>query len=187
MKNDELLKEARKSVCYEANVLMLGHEQEERRIFLKHLVERIDAVLAQPAPQTRGLPLIAVAGQLEVTIADVMHRCDVWLAAEQSKVRPDNALIALLCDCIRLAREYADYATVNPQTIPIQQKLILLPCPFCGADPIVTEDASENKRVICNNCGACTAEKGMLEKAVSAWNRRAYVRHNLLAEVEVEP
>lgn len=37
------------------------------------------------------------------------QRCRVYLSQEQEKVAPDNGLIAILCDSVRLAREYADY------------------------------------------------------------------------------
>jgi indole-3-glycerol phosphate synthase len=36
------------------------------------------------------------------------RRCRLALKAEQEKISPDNALIAVLCDAVRIAREYTD-------------------------------------------------------------------------------
>ncbi len=41
------------------------------------------------------------------SIAYFDHRCKVRLYEEQRKPDPDNALIALLCEAVRLGREYA--------------------------------------------------------------------------------
>jgi hypothetical protein len=54
---------------------------------------------------------VAVAGRMETTIATFQQRCDRLLADEQQKIAPDNALIAVLCDAVRLAREYVELAT----------------------------------------------------------------------------
>jgi hypothetical protein len=51
----------------------------------------------------------AVGGRrIERTIADLERAALVCLAEEQEKPNPDNALIAVLCDTVRLGREYAD-------------------------------------------------------------------------------
>ncbi len=56
-----------------------------------------------------GLP--EVAGRvLPTTLADFERRCRVYLREEQAKPSPDNALVALLCDGVRLAREAVDSA-----------------------------------------------------------------------------
>ena len=48
------------------------------------------------------------------TLAEFIHACEVHIAAEQEKISPDTALIALLCDAVRLSREYANVlATVE--------------------------------------------------------------------------
>jgi hypothetical protein len=44
---------------------------------------------------------------MEGSNADFERRCLVYLAEEQDKLSPDNGLIALLCDGVRLAREYS--------------------------------------------------------------------------------
>lgn len=49
-----------------------------------------------------------VAGErMERTLDDFVRACEVLLDEEQSKVAPNNALIAVLCDAVRLTREYA--------------------------------------------------------------------------------
>jgi hypothetical protein len=58
--------------------------------------------------------LPAVGGdRLERTLADFERACLVCLDDEQRRPNPDNALIAVLCDAVRLARE---------QTPPLAQE-----------------------------------------------------------------
>jgi hypothetical protein len=68
------------------------------------------------------LVLLAVAGRMEGSNADFEHRCLVYLAEEQDKLSPDNGLIALLSDGVRLAREYsaAMQSQQNTLTAPIK-------------------------------------------------------------------
>jgi hypothetical protein len=46
-----------------------------------------------------------VAGRMECSNADFEYRCLICIADEQDKPLPDNALIAVLCDAVRLARK----------------------------------------------------------------------------------
>ena len=55
----------------------------------------------------RELPSVG-GRRIDCTNAMFEHRCRVYLDHEQKKVAPDNGLIALLCDAVRLAREYND-------------------------------------------------------------------------------
>ena len=48
------------------------------------------------------------------------HRCRVYIEAEQKKVAPDNGLIAVLCDAVRVAREYADNRRAEPPHPPAE-------------------------------------------------------------------
>jgi hypothetical protein len=57
---------------------------------------------------------------MEGSNADFEHRCMVYLAEEQDKLSPDNGLIALLCDGVRLAREYSS-AMQSGQKIELWQ------------------------------------------------------------------
>lgn len=55
------------------------------------------------------LVLPEIAGRsLGCSLNEFERRCKAWLATEQEKPLPDNALIALLCDAVRLGREYGD-------------------------------------------------------------------------------
>lgn len=58
-----------------------------------------------------GLP--QVAGRLECTLMDLERRARIHIRDEQERPNPDNALIATLCDAVRCAREYVEYATVG--------------------------------------------------------------------------
>lgn len=50
-----------------------------------------------------------VAGRkLETSLGDHVRRCEALILEEQERVNPDNALIAALCDSVRLAREHID-------------------------------------------------------------------------------
>lgn len=52
-----------------------------------------------------GLPVVG-GDRLMTSLDDFEHRCLVHLREEQLRVSPDNGLIALLCDAVRLAREH---------------------------------------------------------------------------------
>lgn len=52
-----------------------------------------------------GLPVVG-GWRLEGTLADHVRGCRVLIDQEQTSAHPDNALISLLCDSVRLAREY---------------------------------------------------------------------------------
>lgn len=56
------------------------------------------------------MSLPEVAGRvLTVPIQTFVNRCLVHIEEEQRRANPDNALIAVLCDAVRLAREYVDF------------------------------------------------------------------------------
>jgi hypothetical protein len=49
---------------------------------------------------------VSVAGRFEWSLAEFYHRSLVCIEAEQQKPLPDNALISVLCNAVRLGREY---------------------------------------------------------------------------------
>jgi hypothetical protein len=63
--------------------------------------------VAAPGMDDKRLPDVG-GRRLECTIAVFERRCQVLLGEEQRKPSPDNALIAVLCDAVRCAREYVD-------------------------------------------------------------------------------
>lgn len=50
---------------------------------------------------------------LRTTIAEFEHRCEVHIEAELAKINPDNSLIDLLCDAVRLSREHMDWWSIR--------------------------------------------------------------------------
>jgi hypothetical protein len=66
--------------------------------------------------QLRNLPTVG-GSYVEGTLNDLAHRAQVHLGTEQEKPLPDNALIAVLCDTVRLVREWERHtdAYVNCQ------------------------------------------------------------------------
>lgn len=52
-----------------------------------------------------NLPEVAGVGPAG-TLADFERACRVCIRDEQAKPNPDNHLIAVLCDAVRLKREY---------------------------------------------------------------------------------
>jgi hypothetical protein len=58
---------------------------------------------ATPDGSPYSLP--TVSGRLERTLDALERGALVMLAHEQEKILPDNALIAVLCDTVRLCRE----------------------------------------------------------------------------------
>lgn len=69
---------------------------------------------------------IAVAGRMEKTIDAHVRACEVHLADEQAKPLPDSALIAVLCDSIRMAREYVESQPAVPRDALPAEPLALL-------------------------------------------------------------
>jgi hypothetical protein len=65
---------------------------------------------------------LVVGGRMERSIADFIRACGVHLTDEQEKIAPDTALIAVLCDGVRMAREYLAYvASVIPSSQPFTE------------------------------------------------------------------
>ena len=56
---------------------------------------------------------IQVAGRMERTVHDLERACLQKLEWEQGQLLPDNGLIAVLCDTVRLARESSDMFKEN--------------------------------------------------------------------------
>ena len=54
---------------------------------------------------------IVAGSRLLGSIADFVRACETHIVEEQDMPSPNNALIATLCDAVRLAREYCDHAT----------------------------------------------------------------------------
>ena len=64
----------------------------------------------------------------------------------------------------------------------------LKPCPFCGMPAVMHNDSGIDTLyyVSCSCCAACS-NQGTKEKAIEAWNRRAYedkLRENLLKIID---
>jgi hypothetical protein len=68
-----------------------------------------------PDEPTKRKRLPEVGGRvLPTTIASFTGRCLAHIQFEQEKAFPSNALIELLCDAVRLAREFTDSQRVMP-------------------------------------------------------------------------
>lgn len=52
---------------------------------------------------------------IDGTLADLERRARLCIGREQEKIAPDNALIAVLCDTVRLVREHCDYVKCHVQ------------------------------------------------------------------------
>ena len=57
----------------------------------------------------------------ETTLANFEMRCNRLLNEEQAKILPDNTLIAVLCDAVRVKREYCNQVsrlfTLRPEQV----------------------------------------------------------------------
>ena len=75
-----------------------------------------DAVfIAKQALEGEMSELPEVAGRhIEGSLEALERRAKFYIAEQQEKPSPDNALIALFCDTIRLCREYADTVENRP-------------------------------------------------------------------------
>lgn len=77
--------------------------------------------------------------------ADFERACKVELSTEQAKPNPDNALIGLICDAVRLSREH-----VAVMKAPLGR--VITWCPQCGPEPHSDEDGC------CVMCGCDIGE-----------------------------
>ena len=61
--------------------------------------------------------------------------------------------------------------------VPLDRKVSLLPCPFCGGTPTISELDLEYRFVMCNTCGACINNMDSMPEhdCVEIWNTRANV------------
>jgi hypothetical protein len=59
---------------------------------------------------SHAAPSVSVAGRFEGTLMQFRNRARVFLADEQAKIAPDNALIAFVCDAFRLSVENEELA-----------------------------------------------------------------------------
>jgi len=72
-------------------------------------------------PGTISTPdrLPAVAGrQISTSLAEFERKCLVLLEEEQRLPCPNNAIIAVLCESVRLKREYCD--VIQVQALPVR-------------------------------------------------------------------
>lgn len=100
----------------------------------------------RPEQAPQALPEVG-GNSLPVTLADFERGCKVHLAEEQAKLNPDNALIGLLCNAVRLARENERMAksgiALPPcpewrpmETAPRDQTPVLLLCGDAADTPL---------------------------------------------------
>ncbi len=102
---------------------------------------------AAPAPTT-----IIVAGHFSRTLADFERACLTHIGEEQARPSPDNSLVAVLCDAVRLTREHVEAlaARVLPvEPAPAQDEAmehaiktmakVELNCPHCGEPATIAE------------------------------------------------
>lgn len=73
-------------------------------------------------PEPGVHPISEVAGDtLPTSLWDFENRCKVWLDSEQAKPSPCNALINLICDAVRLARENERMTKARPAPPPVPE------------------------------------------------------------------
>ena len=56
------------------------------------------------------MSLPSIVGRMECSVADHERACLVLIEEEQRKPRPDTHLISVLCDSVRLGREFCELA-----------------------------------------------------------------------------
>ncbi len=78
-------------------------------------LSQLDAALAALDAKK---PSLVGGDYMETSIAVFAHRCEVLIEEEQRKPLPNNALIAVLCDGVRLTREYTGWAPLKVENEP---------------------------------------------------------------------
>lgn len=81
--------------------------------------------MAAGKPNANSRPEASVGGSvLDCSVGEFQHRCQRWIAEEQCKINPDNALIALICDAVRLSREYMSDRKKPIETLSYREGVI---------------------------------------------------------------
>jgi len=70
-------------------------------------------------------PAVQITGRMEQTIAEHVRRAELLIAEEQEKPLPNNALIACLCDSVRLSREQMSEAANGENLRDALENLLL--------------------------------------------------------------
>jgi len=64
---------------------------------------QVEPLVSHDLPEVGGRRLV------KGTLKEFEHRCKVYLDREQRKPFPDNGLVDILCDAVRVKREYCDF------------------------------------------------------------------------------
>lgn len=70
-----------------------------------------------PVPVGGRVENIVAGNQMERTLAEFERACEVHIQEEQRRPNPDNALIALLCDAVRLKREACEQRLITSDAL----------------------------------------------------------------------
>jgi len=109
---------------------------------IEDLTRQLAAALAR-AEKAEARKLPSVGGSyVEGTLNGLAHRAQVHLGMEQEKVLPDNALIAVLCDTVRLVREWERHtdAYVNCQLAAARVDAVREFAEWEERDEVIVED-----------------------------------------------
>ena len=87
-----------------------------RQLRLLREIERL-----QGEKQFIGIPP-AVAGRFNRTLADFERSCLISIGDEQLRTNPDNYLIGVLCDAVRLAREQRPPGSAERDLAALREK-----------------------------------------------------------------
>jgi hypothetical protein len=85
---------------------------------------------------------------LNTTIAEFERRCGLYLADEQKKPSPDSCLIGLLCEAVRLAREYCDAMKPSEQSAAGKEEIIEYETWKDCAEAFRTENAALREQLV---------------------------------------
>lgn len=117
---------------------------------------------------TKNKALPQVAGTMECSASMFEHRCRVYLQREQEKIAPDNGLVAILCDAVRMAREFGGKPIDHQLLEAARAVLGANDNLYCGKDlddaitkydclwptgSPVSEGAKPKEYKPCNSCG----------------------------------
>ncbi len=83
----------------------------------RHLANELEAALAR-LPSSSPPEAMVAGERMERSLADFERACAVHIMEEQQQPCCDIALIGLLCDAVRLSREYAASATLRASAAP---------------------------------------------------------------------
>lgn len=96
------------------------------------------------------MELPSVTGAFDMTHSDFERACLIFIHDELEKPSPDNTLIGVLCNAVRLSREWVDDMARRFAKVAVQEGPQKFLERFAGSD----DDPRPAPETVCSSCGS---------------------------------